>query len=405
MYLNDEEQYVSKDFICMQLHAMSEFMNLFFSKDITIQDCCVELNISDFQELIALSNIMILINNFSEQKDYNHSLTRNDDYIKDEYDAFNFDYIKLIDCNRSPKQIIKEVRDAFEHKSFYLKKDGNIYVNNKRTNFKASIHPLFLIGAFFYNLNANNMNYYLVDDRDIDYSDSIENNIEENLKIYRAVAKGKKDERIVDGYAKQDLVTLTRNLTFNDDEYKYVEIELFDDEKQSLIEFFNDKEFNKENFFVAMSMVLSIDGKFSCIVNDFIFRYFNGVNLKYSDTRDITKQIFKNLDTDSSYGERQNNILKSLVENNKFYENYFKILFIKYVYGNLDYENNEENTHIRNCFAHSKYVWLNSEEILLKDFPNGVNNESKITFMKKYYIDELYNSAKELWINQDEKQL
>ena len=33
------------------------------------------------------------------------------------------------------------------------------------------------------------------------------------------------------------------------------------------------------------------------------------------------------------------------------------------------------------------------------------NNESKITFMKKYYIDELYNSAKELWINQDEKQL
>ena len=278
-------------------------------------------------------------------------------------------------------------------------------MNNKRTNFKASIHPLFLIGAFFYNLNANNMNYYLVDDRNIDYSDSIENNIEENLKIYRAVAKGKKDERIVDGYAKQDLVTLTRNLTFNDDEYKYVEIELFDDEKQSLIEFFNDKEFNKENFFVAMSMVLSIDGKFSCIVNDFIFRYFNGVNLKYSDTRDMTKQIFKNLDTDSSYGERQNNILKSLVENNKFYENYFKILFIKYVYGNLDYENNEENTHIRNCFAHSKYVWLNSEEILLKDFPNGVNNESKITFMKKYYIDELYNSAKELWINPKEKQI
>ena len=58
----------------------------------------------------------------------------------------------------------------------------------------------------------------------------------------------------------------------------------------------------------------------------------------------------------------------------------------------------EEDIHIRNCLAHSKYTWLNSEEILMKDHPNGINNESNITFIKKYNVIDLYNKAKELWI-------
>ena len=59
---------------------------------------------------------------------------------------------------------------------------------------------------------------------------------------------------------------------------------------------------------------------------------------------------------------------------------------------------NEESIHIRNCLSHSKYSWLNSDEILLQDHPNGINNESNITFIKKYNVDDLYNKAKELWI-------
>ena len=45
-------EYISKDYIAMQLHAMAELISLFLSKDITIDECCKELNISDFQQLI-----------------------------------------------------------------------------------------------------------------------------------------------------------------------------------------------------------------------------------------------------------------------------------------------------------------------------------------------------------------
>jgi len=390
------EQFVSKDFICMQLHAMAELINLFFSKDITISDCCRELNIKDFTELIALTNIIIIINNFSEQKDEYHNLTKNEEYIKDSLDAFNFKYINVIEGNLSPKQIIKEVRDAFEHKSFYIHKYGKIYVDNKRTGFKAIIDLSFLTGAFCYYFNANNINTYLLDDRNIDYDDSKENLIE-NLKIYRVISKRKNEERNIDGIARQDLRTLTKKLTFNEN-YNYVEIKLTEEEKKALLNFFKAREINKDNLSVGLSLINHAGPAFSSILNEFIWMNFNCRTLNNNDTSKVVDKFIKGLDSDSSFDIRQKKLIKVFFDDKKYCKNYFKLIFIKYVIGNLDYEMTEEDKHIRNCLSHSKYSWLNSEEILLKDHPNGINNESNITFIKKYKIEDLYNKAKELWI-------
>lgn len=117
-----------------------------------------------------------------------------------------------------------------------------------------------------------------------------------------------------------------------------------------------------------------------------------------SDTRIVIKEYLNKLDEENISEKRKKEILKTFFENNKFCENYFKLLYVKYVIGNLDYEMSEESIHIRNCLAHAKYSWLNGDEILLKDHPNGVNNEDKITFEKKYNIEELYNMAKDLWM-------
>ena len=62
----------------------------------------------------------------------------------------------------------------------------------------------------------------------------------------------------------------------------------------------------------------------------------------------------------------------------------------------MDYEMSEEDRHIRNCLSHVKYSWLNHNEILMQDHPNGINNETNITYAKKYNIDELYEKAKEI---------
>lgn len=388
------EQFLSKDFICLQLHAMAELMALFFSKDITIENCCKELNIKDFKELLALTNYFILINNFSEQKDENHDLTKNDDYIKDDLDVFKFEYIQVIEGNKNPKSIIKEVRDAFEHKSFYIHKYGKVYVDNKRTGFKAIIDTSFLTGSFFYYYNANNMNNYLLDDRNIDYKAPIEKTID-NLKIYRIIAKRKNEERNMYGLARLDLKTLTKNLSFNDD-YKYIEVKLNLEEKHALKDFFQERKFNKENLYIGLSIIKSSGPALSNIINQFVF--LNFLKLSNKDIRSVVKKYLNSLKDKDITDRRNKNLLKVLFNKNKFCENYFKLLFIKYAICNLDYEMSEEDIHIRNCLAHSKYTWLNSEEILMKDHPNGINNESNITFIKKYNVIDLYNKAKELWI-------
>ena len=387
------EECFSKEFITIQLHAVAELMSLFFSKDIKLEDCCKELNIDDFQTMISLALFIVLINNFSEKKDENYDLTRNDEYIKDNFDAFDFRNIKVINGNKNPKNIIKEVRDAFEHKSFYIHKSGKVYVENKRTDFKALIDTPFLIGSFYYYLNANNINGYFLDDRNINYDDDIEK-ILDNLKIYRMIAKKKNDERNVDIMFRQDLKTLTQNLTFNDD-YKYIKLELNEEEKQALTYFFRDRKVNKETLYTGLSLVKSSGTAMSNKINSFIFANF--ITLNNNDTRNIIKRFLDERKDENIIDRRDKNILKTFFENNKFCENYFKLLYVKYVIGNLDYEMSEESIHIRNCLAHAKYSWLNSDEILLKDHPNGVNNEDKITFEKKYKIDDLYNLAKELW--------
>jgi len=388
------EECFSKDFITIQLHATAELMSLFFSKDIKLEDCCKELNINDFQTMISLALFIVLINNFSEQKDENYDLTRNDEYIKDNFDAFDFRNIKVINGNKNPKNIIKEVRDAFEHKSFYIHKSGKVYVENQRTGFKALIGIPFICSSFVYFLNANNVNGFLLDDRNINYNDNIEN-ILDNLNMYRIIAKSKNKERNMDGIFKQNLQKFSESLTFND-QYKYVKIKLNKEERQALINFFQGRKINKETLYTGLTIIKNAGTLLSNRINFFVFNNF--ATLKGNDTRHVVKKYLNQTKSEKSIiDEREFNVLKTLFQSNKFCENYFKLLYTKYVIGNLDFEMSEESTHIRNCLAHAKYSWLNSDEILLKDHPNGVNNEDKITFEKKYNIEELYNLAKELW--------
>ena len=75
-------EYISKDYIAMQLHAMAELISLFLSKDITIDECCKELNISDFNPLktnlssspclAAIPPLYIIPDNFNKIFVYNY---------------------------------------------------------------------------------------------------------------------------------------------------------------------------------------------------------------------------------------------------------------------------------------------------------------------------------------------
>lgn len=394
MEIENLNNYITKDFICFQLHAMSEVMTMFFAESLTLEECCKELNISNYKEMLALTQLMILINNFSEQKDENHNLTKNEFYIKDELNAFNFNGVKVLSGNTSPKQIIKEIRDGFEHKSYYIDTYGKIFINNKRTGFKAYVDTSFLTGSFFYYFNANNMNQYFLDDSKLNYNDPIEKVIEE-LKIYRIIAKQKSDVRNIDTFAKQDLKTLTKYFTFNSD-YDYVPIILNEEEKRAIIDFFKYKKLNKENLHVILSIITASGPVLSNIINNFVFTNF--MNLNNNSTKKAVNKYLKALDNKNIFDKRNNNILKYLFENNKFCQNYFKIIFIRYILCNIDFEMTEEDNHIRNCLSHAKYSWLNSNEILIKDHLNGINNEQNITFIKKYNIEELYQKAYNIWM-------
>ena len=52
-------------------------------------------------------------------------------------------------------------------------------------------------------------------------------------KYYAKKAKRKNDDRNIDGLARQDLKTLTKHLSFNED-YKYIELQLNKDEKPNV---------------------------------------------------------------------------------------------------------------------------------------------------------------------------
>lgn len=378
--------------ILLYSHALSEVFIEFTTTNKTFKECATLYNAEDkIDEMLSLSFLNIVLDNFCNQKDEYWNYTNDEDYSM-KLSAYDFKFVEILnDEVYSKKKIIKEIRDSLEHLSYDVSSDlSYIFIDNKKTGFKSKIDIRFFSTSCYAFLNSRGYNLYLVDNNSVDYNKDFDYN-KDRIRVYRLISKKKSDYRVLDYLSKNKINELDKAF-FNSSCYVKETRNLDENQKILLKEYFENHEFNHENLALSLYGV-TIDGTgFSNLVNIFMEFFILGLfslleNGDYTvDELKSNEYLVKSIKSAYKFSDLQISHMFELVQN------YFKMHFIKKYYLNMEHENEEEK-HIRNSLCHLRYTIMPSKNIILCDHSNGVRNEKNTTFYKFMDLDELYNKT------------
>ena len=379
------------------LHALSVVITEFITTSKTFKECAEEFSVctnNNIKQMLMAGYMQILLNNFCEQIDGVYENTNSDSYVKtDGLNGFDFSKIKIWnDKEYSPKQLVKEIRDSIAHQSYTINYELlSVNLQNKRSGFNATIDQEFLYGGFYINGCANRINGYVIDDRNVNFDNDFMKEFA-NFKFFRIRQQ------------KKWPITFSEYLSTADDKYLFLFEEYLQDDNFAwenspliteqivlLAKYFSNHEFNRKNFKIAIERIFFDSSHHLVQVNNFMAAFLLGIGQNVGN-HDCN---FQELLNDGEFQEIMRMHTTFVVDQEKvtsYYElvdNYFKILFMKYYFQNKPLKT-EAECHIRNSLIHGRYTRNAESTVLFYDHRNGVENETKLSFIAQGDMDVVF---------------
>ena len=382
--------------LLLLLHALSVVITEFITTSKTFKECAEEFSIctnNDIKQMLMAGYMQILLNNFCEQIDEVYENTNSDSYVKkDNFHGFDFSKVEILnDKKYSPKQLVKEIRDSIAHQSYTINYDLlSVNLQNKRSGFNATIDRDFLFDGFYINKCVNRINGYVIDDRNVNFDNDFTKEFA-NFQFFRIRQQ------------KKWPVTFFEYLAPADDNYLFLFEEYLQDDnftwknrpltlpQRELLEmYFSTHEFNRKNFKIATERIFFDSSPHLVQENNFMSTFLLGIGQKIGN-HDCN---FQELLNDEEF-QKMMKYTTFVVDPEKvtsYYElvdNYFKILFMKYYFQNKPLKTEAER-HIRNSLIHGRYTRNAESTILFYDHKNGVENETKLSFIAQGDMDAVF---------------